>query len=143
MKKVNNKQSENQTDKLKKTKWMEIINLILAMCAIVISLFTHAENMGLQKQYNRMNTYAMSLNYKIKLLNQTKEGDVFLENNKIKINTPSHMGILPKIGGIEKFYVVHYNNDNLIEEIPIDMTEEETINILDAQKANMNLENII
>jgi hypothetical protein len=138
MKQIKNKQIKNGLDQTKNIKWIEIINLILAVLAIIISIFIHIENMGLQKQYYRINTYSMNLNYKIKLLNPTKEGDVFLEDKKIKINTPSHIGILPKVGGIQKLHIVHYHNDNLIEEFPIDMADEGAASIYDAQKGSYN-----
>ncbi len=45
---------------------------------------------------------------------------------------------MPKVGGIQKLHIVHYHNDNLIEEFPIDMADEGAASIYDAQKGSYN-----
>ena len=90
--------------------------------ALLFSVYSHFENIRLQEKYNALSTYGMDLNYQVEISDQ--EGSILLGDTKIE---SGKIEIVPKTGGIEKVYAVHYYQDNVKAILPVELYSEEVI----------------
>lgn len=108
--------------------WVEIITIILSFLALGFSIFSHFENVNLQEKYNMLNTYGMALNYQVKISDKVGEGSFIFDGEEIK---KGQIEIVPKTGGIEKIYAIHYYEDNVKAILPIELYTNEIENKYD------------
>lgn len=117
--------------------WVEIITIMLSFFALGFSIFSHVENVNLQEKYNMLNTYGMTLNYQVKISDKVGEGSFIFDGEEIK---KGRIEIVPKTGGIEKVYAIHYYEDNVKAILPIELYTNEIENKYDAQRLYYRLD---
>ena len=81
-------------------------------------LYSHFKNIKLQEKYDILCTYGMKLNYQVKISNKTGEGKFKFDDYEI---SKGQIDIIPKTGGIEKVYAVHYYKNNIKAILPIEL----------------------
>lgn len=131
MKKNNSKKDEA------KNKWDLLIPIIISIISLIFSVKSNFDNRKLEEKYNILSTYGMTLSYQIDIGNETanssfKFGDITLNNGQIDI--------IPKMGGIEKVYAVHYYQDNVKAILPVDLYCQEAMEKHDAQAMAFRLD---
>lgn len=101
-----------------KKNWINIISIAVSIIALGFSIYSHFENIKLQTKYDILSTYEMTLNYKVEISDKIGEGD--LKFDDIEINK-GQIDIIPKIGGIERVFAIHYYKNNVKAIIPLEL----------------------
>lgn len=100
------------------TNWIDIITIIVSVVALGFSIYSHFKNINLQEKYDILNTYGMMLNYQVKISDKTGEGKFKFDD--IEINK-GQIDVIPKTGGIEKVYAIHYYKNNVKAIMPVEL----------------------
>ena len=111
----------------------DIITIIISGIALVVSIFTNIQNRALKERYDRLSTYNMDLNYQLDFSNELDENIVSFNNGLIEIDAEDHIVIDPKVGGIQKVYMIHYNEGEVIAVFQLDLFTNYLVNEIDAQ----------
>ena len=109
---------------------LDIIAVVVSIIALGFSMYSHFKNINLQERYDILSTYGMSLNYQVEVSYKTGEGN--FKFGDIEINK-GQIDIIPKIGGIEKVYAIHYYQNNVKKILPVELYSKEVENY-DAQR---------
>ena len=108
-----------------KSKWVEILALVISIITLAFSIYSYVQNISLQREYDILSTYEMPLKYQLKISNIVGEGS--FEFDGTEINT-GRIEIVPKTGGIEKVYAIHFYEDNVKAVLPVELYAD---NVLD------------
>ena len=110
-------------------KRLDIIAIIISIIALGFSVYSHFSNINLQEKYDVLNTYEMPLSYQVEISDKTGEGNIKFSDTEI---SKGKIDIIPKIGGIEKVYAIHYYENNVKAILPVELYSKEIENY-DAQ----------
>lgn len=99
-----------------KENWLTLLTTAIAVLSFIFSVIAHGETIDLEEKYNTLNTYMMSLNYQVHV--SQEEGNFKFAD--IEING-GQIDIVPKTGGIEKVYAIHYYEGNVKGILPVDL----------------------
>ncbi len=102
--------------------WVEIITIIVSIVALGFSIYSHSKNINLQEKYDKLSTYGMTLNYQVEISDKTGEGDFKFDDTEIN---KGQIDIIPKTGGIEKIYAIHYYENNVKAILPVELYSKE------------------
>lgn len=98
--------------------WIDIITIIVSIVALGFSIYSHFENINLQEKYDILSTYGMMLNYQVEISDKTGEGNIKFDDTEIN---KGQIDVIPKIGGIEKVYAIHYYKNNVKAILPVEL----------------------
>lgn len=101
---------------------LDIIAIIVSIIALGFSMYSHFKNINLQEKYDILSTYGMPLNYQVEISDKTGEGNFKFDDTEIN---KGQIDIIPKIGGIEKVYAIHYYKNNVKAILPVELYSEE------------------
>lgn len=108
------KENKREKNKININKMLDKIVSIISIIISIISLFVSTafsiNTKRMDEKYNKLNTYNSTLNYTIEISNEINEGQI--KFGDIQVNTGC-IDIIPKIGGIERVYLVQHYDDNL------------------------------
>lgn len=93
---------------------IDIIAIVVSIVALVFSIYSHFKNINLQEKYDILSTYGMTLNYQVQI---SGEGNFKFDDTEIN---KGQIDIIPKIGGIEKVYAIHYYKNNVKAILPVE-----------------------
>lgn len=99
--------------KLFTNNWKTIIPIVISIISFV---YTGVIKTNMNDKYNKLSTYMKSLNYEIKI--DSGEGRIQFGDEEIK---GGQIDVIPKIGGIEAVYAVHYYKNNVKEILPVEL----------------------
>lgn len=102
---------------------LNIITIIVSIIALGFSMYSHFKNINLQEKYDMLSTYGMTLNYQLEI--SDKEGNFKFDDTEIN---NGQIDIIPKTGGIEKVYAIHYYKDNVKAILPVELYSKEMEN---------------
>lgn len=97
---------------------LEIVPIIISIISLAISIYLNYKNNKLEKKYAMIGTYGMTLNYEVKISQKIGNGIIKFDGKEIK---KGEIDIIPKIGGIEKVYAIHYYKDNVKAILPVEL----------------------
>lgn len=103
----------------------DIIAIVVSIIALGFSMYSHCRNINLQEKYDILSTYGMTLNYQVEISDKTGEGNLKFDNTEIR---KGKIDIIPKIGGIEKVYAIHYYENNVKAILPVELYSKEMEN---------------
>lgn len=98
----------------------------------------HNETIKLEERYSRLSTYGTKLAYKIEISDKENDGLIYFDGQEI--NT-GNIEVIPKIGGIEKVYAIHYYQNNVKAIQQVELYREGLVEDLDAQNGCYHLSN--
>lgn len=87
-----------------------IIGIILSIISLVVSVILSIKSFKLEEKYNILSTYDCKLNYTIEISDKVEDGKIRFGNEQVNTGC---INITPKVGGIEKVYLIQYYNDNV------------------------------
>ena len=93
--------------------WKTIIPIVISIISFV---YTGVIKTNMNDKYNKLSTYMKSLNYEIKI--DSGEGRIQFGDEEIK---GGQIDVIPKIGGIEAVYAVHYYKNNVKAILPVEL----------------------
>ena len=93
--------------------------------ALGFSMYSYFRNINLQKKYDILSTYGMTLNYQVEISDKTGEGNLKFDDTEIR---KGKIDIIPKIDGIEKVYAIHYYKNNVKAILPVELYSKEMEN---------------
>ncbi|RGN88409.1 hypothetical protein [Dorea formicigenerans] len=99
--------------KLFTNNWKTIIPIVISIISFV---YTGVIKTNMNDKYNKLSTYMKSLNYEIKI--DSGEGRIQFGDEEIK---GGQIDVIPKIGGIEAVYAVHYYKNNVKAILPVEL----------------------
>lgn len=99
--------------KLFTNNWITIIPIVISIISFV---YTGVIKTNMNDKYNKLSTYMKSLNYEIKI--DSGEGRIQFGDEEIK---GGQIDVIPKIGGIEAVYAVHYYKNNVKAILPVEL----------------------
>ena len=99
--------------KLFTNNWKTIIPIVISIISFV---YTWVIKTNMNDKYNKLSTYMKSLNYEIKI--DSGEGRIQFGDEEIK---GGQIDVIPKIGGIEAVYAVHYYKNNVKAILPVEL----------------------
>lgn len=102
---------------------LDIITIIISIVALGFSIYSHFKNISLQEKYEMLSTFGMTLNYQVKISDKEGEGKVTFDDTEIHTG---QIDIVPKTGGIEKVYAIHYFKDHVKAILPVELYAKET-----------------
>lgn len=105
--------------------WVDIISIIVSVVALGFSMYSHFKSISLQEKYDILDTYGMALNYQVEVSDKTDEGMFKLGDTEIN---KGQIDIIPKTGGIEKVYAIHYYQNNVKAILPVELYSSEMNN---------------
>lgn len=142
-KKYSQKQKDRGYPNAKVIGWKEqikdFLSIILSVVAIVISIYTYIESRDLQVKYDRINTYNTDLSYQITISDEMGREGVAIVDGQIQVKKKVDVKISPKLGGIQKIYMIYYENGNIVALLPIEIFTKEVVATLDAQDGSYDL----
>lgn len=97
---------------------LEIVPIIISIISLGISIYLNYKNNKLEKKYAMIDTYGMTLSYEVKISQKIGNGTIKFDGKEIK---KGEIDIIPKIGGIEKVYAIHYYKDNVKAILPVEL----------------------
>lgn len=97
---------------------IDIIAIIVSIIALGFSVYSHFKNISLQEKYDILSTYGMTLNYQVEIADKTGEGNFKFDDTEI---SKGKIDIIPKTGGIEKVYAIHYYENNVKSILPVEL----------------------
>lgn len=100
-------------------------------------MYSHFKNFNLQEKYDILNTYGMTLNYQVEISDKIGKGNFIFDDIEI---SKGQIDIIPKIGGIERVYAIHYYKNNVKEILPVELYSEELVENHNAQGAYYRLD---
>lgn len=103
--------------KIFKENWSEIIAIIVSIVALGFSIYSHCKNINLQEKYDILSTYEMTLNYQVEISDKIGKGKLIFDDTEIN---KGQIDVIPKIGGIEKVYAIHYYKNNIKAILPVE-----------------------
>lgn len=104
---------------------LDIIAIVVSIIALGFSMYSHFRNIKLQEKYDILSTYGMTLNYQVEISDKTGEGNLKFDDTEIR---KGKIDIIPKIGGIEKVYAIHYYKNNVKAILPVELYSKEMEN---------------
>lgn len=104
---------------------LDIIAIVVSIIALGFSVYSHFKNINLQEKYDILSTYGMTLNYQVEISDKTGEGNFKFDDTEIG---KGKIDIIPKIGGIEKVYAIHYYKNNVKAILPVELYSKEVEN---------------
>ena len=110
----------------------DIIPIIISGIALIVSIVTNIQSSALKEKYDRLSTYNMDLNYQLEFSNIIDENNISFNNGIIDIEAEDHIIISPKVGGIQKVYLIYYYEGEFFAVLPLDLFTNYLVDELDA-----------
>ncbi len=120
-----------------KKNYIAFIGVIISVVSLFFSIIISVKTMQFEEEYNKLNTYNNVLNYKIKISDKIGEGKIRFGD--IQVDTGC-LDIIPKVGGIEKVYLIQYYNSNVVEISCMELYEKGVENNYNAEEGQYHIE---